>query len=448
MGYALSQLDDYLHRGEHPLVRNMNLYVCSMWVSRAERSPSAGAADDHSETASRHIEIPFDETYAVANTWAQRISREPRVPKPEGYRFVTAVDAEMHYLLKAILLRPVYLPLRQDIDETKQMLLLRAYRALCTPNDGEPSWPAVAEGPDAPGPFERGWQSFWRQQRPLVEKAQRKTLQYNGTLEAWSSPTIWNTREMEEELLEARERNCENDDEECIDGSPHNGETRRLLDDIAPGVNGLSCDSKWWPFRPMRENMLSIDEYFALQTNSIARNYDGIAQAKADKPRRKIDRDVLVPEQPLYVEGTDGAVFGGEGVCERVDASKRTTLRQNVKHAHRFDESELKDILEFNTAERRQRFVKEFAETGFMLHGELPAPAVSGEVARRREDTHERILAPFSGLEHDTGFQFKKLSSPKTSSQDTFPKRASSSSLPVHQNLPFPASSSRKPASS
>ena len=32
LSYTLSQLDDYLHRGDHDIVRNMNLYVYSMWV--------------------------------------------------------------------------------------------------------------------------------------------------------------------------------------------------------------------------------------------------------------------------------------------------------------------------------------------------------------------------------------------------------------------------------
>ena len=32
-----SQHDDWLHRGDHPLVRHMNLYLYSMWVYRSER---------------------------------------------------------------------------------------------------------------------------------------------------------------------------------------------------------------------------------------------------------------------------------------------------------------------------------------------------------------------------------------------------------------------------
>ena len=154
------QLDDYLHRGNHKLVEDMSLYIYSMWVYRSESKPFAEDASTDKKRKPRHVEIPFDETYTAAKTWTQRIALEPRVPKPEGFRFITDADPEMHYLLKAILLRPIYLPLQREDDETKQMLLLRAYRDLCTPPEGEPSWPAIHGGPDAPGPFQSGWQCF------------------------------------------------------------------------------------------------------------------------------------------------------------------------------------------------------------------------------------------------------------------------------------------------
>ena len=128
-GFALSQLDDYLHRGTHPIVKDMSLYIYSMWVYRAERSPFArdASACQRNVRRPRHIEIPFHESYAATRTWTQRIAKEPRVPRPEGYRFVTDADPEMHYLLKAILLRPIYLPDQRAETDTKEELQLRAF---------------------------------------------------------------------------------------------------------------------------------------------------------------------------------------------------------------------------------------------------------------------------------------------------------------------------------
>ena len=59
-GYALSQLDDYLHRGSHPLVKDMSLYIYSMWVYRSEKSPFAADASADKGKKQHHIEIPFD----------------------------------------------------------------------------------------------------------------------------------------------------------------------------------------------------------------------------------------------------------------------------------------------------------------------------------------------------------------------------------------------------
>ena len=306
----------------------------------------------------------------------------------------------MHYLLKAILLRPIYLPERQDGDETKQMLLLRAYRELCTAPLDESPWPALNEGPDAPGPFERGWKRFWRLQRPLVLDAQRKTLSQQGNAESWSSPSLWNTREMEEELEQARASYIAKVDAQELEEDGQLGAHARLslLEKAAPGRLGELSTS--WPFRSVHEDLLSVTEYNALQTVSIARNYDGIAHAQAEKPKRQIDRDVKIPEQPLYVEGADGTSLGGEGQIERLGDDRTATLRQNVHLAHHFEKADLDEILAFQTAERTQAFLKELQETGFMQHGALPAPAEQTRAEKRREDLRHRILAPYEGLAH------------------------------------------------
>ena len=76
---ALSQLDDWLHRGEDPIVRDMCLYVCSIWVYRVEVRPygkPAGAAPT-SSALPRQIDIPFDDTYPSAASFVQRIASEP-----------------------------------------------------------------------------------------------------------------------------------------------------------------------------------------------------------------------------------------------------------------------------------------------------------------------------------------------------------------------------------
>jgi hypothetical protein len=124
VSYSLSQLDDYLHRGNHSILRFMSLYVYSMWVYRAERQPYAVNKSTGTKTKPRYSDIPFDDSYVAGKTWVQRLALEPRIPKVEGFQFVTDVDPEMHFLLKAVLLRPIYLSSAVEDDDTKQVRML------------------------------------------------------------------------------------------------------------------------------------------------------------------------------------------------------------------------------------------------------------------------------------------------------------------------------------
>ena len=60
-GFALSQLDDWLHRGDDAIVRDMNLYVYSMWVYRVEKNLTATSrhAKATQAPAVQHVEMEF-----------------------------------------------------------------------------------------------------------------------------------------------------------------------------------------------------------------------------------------------------------------------------------------------------------------------------------------------------------------------------------------------------
>ena len=116
------------------------------------------------------MDIPFDATYPGANTWAQRIATELRVPRPDGVQFVTdAQGPESNHMLKSILLRPLHMP-DKDKDSWK-IRELDAFAELCTPSNTEETWPALHGGPGKPGPFQRGFAQFLEQCMPLYESA-------------------------------------------------------------------------------------------------------------------------------------------------------------------------------------------------------------------------------------------------------------------------------------
>ena len=176
VGYALSQLDDWLHRGDNPIVKDMSLYIYSMWVYRSERNPYSAIKPSSENHKLSTVDIPFDESYIAGRTWVQRLALEPRLAKVEGLQFITDVDPEMHFLLKSVLLRPVYLPLPSDDSDTQNLRILRGYQKLCTAPEGEERWCALNERPKKPGPFERGWRSFMKNERARIETARLKRM--------------------------------------------------------------------------------------------------------------------------------------------------------------------------------------------------------------------------------------------------------------------------------
>ena len=149
---------------------------------------------------------------------------------------------------------------------------------------------------------------------------------------------------------------CDLDEEDIANNDEHEDRNTNarlsLLKQIPPECHG-NCGNSY-PFQPVHEGLLNVEEYLALQTLSIARNYDGIAHAQAEKPKRQLDSDVKIPEQPLYEEGTDGTAWGGEGQIENLGDSKTAILQQTFHLAHIFEKKDLDDILSYNIAEKNR----------------------------------------------------------------------------------------------
>ncbi|CAK0817607.1 unnamed protein product, partial [Prorocentrum cordatum] len=135
-GAVLSQHDDWMHRGDHPIVRDMSLYVYSIWVYRVGLPlyalPAGELEPEGSGGRTLHVDIAFDSSYSAARSWTQRLAVEPRIPRADGFQFVGAEsNLETHYLMKSVLLRPVHLPDADGPNDTKELRYLCAYEHLC-----------------------------------------------------------------------------------------------------------------------------------------------------------------------------------------------------------------------------------------------------------------------------------------------------------------------------
>ena len=190
------------------------------------------------------------------------------MPKPEGMQYFSEAHSEMHYMLLNILFRPLFLP-RPDTCDSQTEQYLAAYRPLCTAPEGEPPWPAVARTADETGPFERSWHAFHREQRDLAERARQKSFLSQAV------PNLWLTVEMQQRL-------------------------QRLASAASrlPAVDGEPVDATI---------ACSVQEYCAREVVQTAANFKGIAQARTQKQKREVDRDVAVLVEPVGREGGEEA---------------------------------------------------------------------------------------------------------------------------------------------
>jgi hypothetical protein len=251
------------------------------------------------------------------------------------------------------------------------MRLEKAYLALCTAPAGQEPWPAQNMGPDNPGPFQRGWESFRAEQEGAAREAQRKTRRATGLC------SLWRTVEVRQRLAEI-----------VAEAEAH-------------------ADADAFQEEP-RAPLPSVQEYVALVTLQTSANFACIARARTEpKQKREADDAVAVPELiERHGEEDDGEADGQiEAAALRAQAGL-ATMGADTRIVHHFQAELLQKVLRFETAERTQGFVKEFLKTPVMqLEEGLPLPRSRQEGADRRaahvtQDLQQRY-ATLSHLEPD-----------------------------------------------
>ena len=139
-----SQYDDWPYRGDHPLLKDLSLYLYSMWVYRVEKP---ARKDPEIMT------IPFDDGYTLKNAYVQRIAAEPRVPRVDGCQiFCTDSESEREsaYKLLSVLLRPLRLPEGHANSESAPDIYENCYdREADAGTRFEASWKQFSNGLEA-----------------------------------------------------------------------------------------------------------------------------------------------------------------------------------------------------------------------------------------------------------------------------------------------------------
>ena len=123
-----NQLDDYIHRGDHPVLLHMSLYVYSCWVFRVLKEQQ----NDGSQ-----LQFPFRPEYNLASGYVQQVALVERIPRLDGFTMPpprersenASADLELNNMYKSVVLRPMKWyekPLQDLVDPVDQYYMLHS----------------------------------------------------------------------------------------------------------------------------------------------------------------------------------------------------------------------------------------------------------------------------------------------------------------------------------
>ena len=124
-----SSLEDWLWRGDDPIVKDMSWEVYAMWMYRIEKLPRATSDEDSKQPRQRFIDVEFSSDYKMHHSHCQRLATEFRVPLFEGFTMPpSSRDSETAALYKLLLLKPLAVPLNECPEDQR---LVQAFAPTC-----------------------------------------------------------------------------------------------------------------------------------------------------------------------------------------------------------------------------------------------------------------------------------------------------------------------------
>jgi len=268
---STSTLEDWLHRGDDPILAPMSYQVYAMWVFRIEKPPRAARS---TRKSFRHIDIDFASHYQLCTTHAQRLATELRVPMFEGFIMPShVVDAETAALYKQLLLRPLSMP--ADDGQPEDLRITKAFAPLSAPMTDADQQALAKVGSRA---FSTQWVSWQAEQERRAMQGRRHFL------DRFEYPSIWETAEVKQRLNEMW-----TEEEEA-----EPGQTQQ---------DPEYCKDKDKP-------RATVEEYVAIIGQEVAVNLEGIARARLEKKPRQYQVDAAV--HAAHIKVTTGGGLGNE----------------------------------------------------------------------------------------------------------------------------------------
>ena len=327
-----SNFEDYMHRDNGGLFKDLPLYFYNMWVYACTK-PSA-----NDPLAEFMLQIDFHASYGgPSRVRVQRLSLVPRIPQLEGV-YIPSPDVNPHImsLIKLILFKPFHS--MDDVDDKgnpqepfKKLYELQAAHAkrqkLQLHDNPYDVFPAA-------------WNAYWTDVvLPNALKADAKL----AIRKEW--PTIW----------------------ECED-------IFAALKAIASLKGLLKQDAKYeeeYGVHPdvKLANRLTIQEYVCYMTRKIVKHLDAHGRAKASPKTKSYALDANTVEDPGIVRSADAG--GGEGDFEDMmgpdldDDEKLKPGDAPIEVYHSLSSEERIKSLLFHR-QRTTKFVKEMVDNGLL----------------------------------------------------------------------------------
>ena len=330
-----SQYDDWLHRGDHPILKDLCWYVYSIWVYRVERPRSSnkrrdiesiGANAGRWQCPSGYVDINFAAHYTLASSFVQRIQIEPKIPQLEGFTTPpSTLDANRNAMVKLLLFFPI--ATARSTHEGEQV----------DPHELLHSGPTA--GPNPFMAFARTWECH---AQDLEKSAGSADAIFAQRLEM---PSLWETREMQNLLLDAA----------------------TSLQDLQTDKALQEDEAK---ARSDNDNRVTTQAYNMLVAWQVSRNLEAMAVARVCRKRRHhsliqtaVDDCVVdaLPTEGLDQELLEGVVGDDAGP----EITHKADLNEPNKPVDVLSTEQLHKALRFHR-ERTTPFVRQLHSAGLL----------------------------------------------------------------------------------
>ncbi|CAJ1427508.1 unnamed protein product [Effrenium voratum] len=357
LSVTTSSLEDYLFRGDHPVLADMSWSTYGMWVYRVELPP--GADTSIRAAVPRFMDVYFSPSYKLYNTHCQRISTEPRVPMFEGFTMPTlTTDSERNALYKQLQCRPFSICESKTGEISAEDLVVDAFAVLSQPRQSRSRNPSLA----AATAFTESYLEWF---------ADAETAAAQGRLrlaERQEYPSLWETEELQAAMAEKLAL-AQPDDDELI----------------APA------------FADSQQPRATVAMYTSMLAMERVANLEGLARARQHKPKKRRDVDQYLQQDfvKLTTAGEHGEVDeeddGEEAHLERT--KQPDAVFQPI--VFRPSPEEQRRLLQLGYQGRKNKYTNEFLEETWLQQDAFEV----AQAAPKDCHKHKAVFTALSSLE-------------------------------------------------